>query len=110
MGRRIPLALVLVLFVGVAACSDDSTGTETTSETGATEAFFAICRYTNLCCSEAKIKGRNPGSTLGETGASSLPITQLATPVQRGSRELAMERRVTAMHQSFGGANPRATS
>ena len=38
MGRRIPLALVLVLFVGVAACSDDSTGTETTSETVGTEA------------------------------------------------------------------------
>ena len=38
MGRRIPLALVLVLFVGVAACSDDSTETDTTSETEATEA------------------------------------------------------------------------
>jgi hypothetical protein len=37
MGRRIPLALVLVLFVGVAACSDDSTETGATSETVGTE-------------------------------------------------------------------------
>jgi hypothetical protein len=37
MGRRIPLALVFLLFVGVAACSDDSTETGATSQTVGTE-------------------------------------------------------------------------